>query len=69
MSDTTPESIGRLFRRISLPLAAGAALNQLNRAITAVIGLPFAYAIYRAASRGVRAAARIVYLLPIAVPP
>jgi predicted MFS family arabinose efflux permease len=37
VSDTTPESIGRLFRRISLPLAAGAALNQLNRAITAVI--------------------------------
>ncbi|WP_337875027.1 MFS transporter [Elioraea sp.] len=37
MSGTVPESVGRLFRRISLPLAAGAALNQLNRAITAVI--------------------------------
>ncbi|WP_439580321.1 MFS transporter [Elioraea sp.] len=37
MSADAPESIGRLFRRISLPLAAGAALNQLNRAITAVI--------------------------------
>lgn len=37
MSGTAPESVGRLFRRISLPLAAGAALNQLNRAITAVI--------------------------------
>lgn len=37
MSGSAPESIGRLFRRISLPLAAGAALNQLNRAITAVI--------------------------------
>ncbi|HEX6977980.1 MAG TPA: ABC transporter permease subunit [Alphaproteobacteria bacterium] len=37
--------------------------------VGAVIGLPLAYAIYRAASRGVRAAARILYLLPIAVPP
>lgn len=37
MSGAGAESIGRLFRRISLPLAAGAALNQLNRAITAVI--------------------------------
>ncbi|MCS6853542.1 MAG: MFS transporter [Elioraea sp.] len=31
-------SIWPTFRRISLPLAAGAGLNQLNRAITAVIG-------------------------------
>jgi putative spermidine/putrescine transport system permease protein len=38
-------------------------------ALNALIGVPFAYAIYRTASRGVRAAARIVYLLPIAVPP
>lgn len=38
-------------------------------AIGAAVGVPLAYAIYRAASRGVRAAARIVYLLPIAVPP
>lgn len=37
--------------------------------VNALIGLPLAYAIYRAASRGVRVAARIVYLLPIAVPP
>lgn len=37
--------------------------------IDALIGLPLAYAIYGAASRGVRAAARILYLLPIAVPP
>jgi putative spermidine/putrescine transport system permease protein len=54
------------FRRafwVSLQVAAATCL------VTAVIGLPFAYAIYRAASRGVRAAARIVYLLPIAVPP
>jgi len=41
----------------------------LTCVIAALIGLPLAYAIYRAASRGVRAAARIVYLLPIAVPP
>lgn len=38
-------------------------------AVDALIGLPLAYAIYGAASRGVRAAARILYLLPIAVPP
>lgn len=37
--------------------------------VNALIGLPLAYAIYGAASRGVRAAARILYLLPIAVPP
>lgn len=37
--------------------------------LASLIGVPLAYAIYRAASRGVRAAARIVYLLPIAVPP
>lgn len=36
---------------------------------TALIGLPLAYAIYGTASRGVRAAARIVALLPVAVPP
>lgn len=54
------------FRRafwVSLQVAA------LTCAIGAAIGLPLAYAIYRAASRGVRAAARILYLLPIAVPP
>lgn len=32
------DTIWPAFRRISLPLAAGAGLNQLNRAITAVIG-------------------------------
>ncbi|WP_291297480.1 MFS transporter [Elioraea sp.] len=40
MSTAAPDpapSIGRLFVTISLPLAAGAALNQLNRAVTAVI--------------------------------
>lgn len=41
----------------------------LTCAVCALVGLPLAYAIYHAASRGVRAAARIVYLLPIAVPP
>ena len=54
------------FRRafwISLQVAAATCV------VGAVIGLPLAYAIYRAASRGVRAAARILYLLPIAVPP
>lgn len=38
-------------------------------AICALIGAPMAYAIHSAAGRGVRFAARIVYLLPIAVPP
>jgi putative spermidine/putrescine transport system permease protein len=41
----------------------------LTCVIGTVVGLPLAYAIYRAASQKVRAAARIVYLLPIAVPP
>ena len=35
----------------------------------AVVGVPLAYAIYGTAARGVRIAARTVYLLPIAVPP
>jgi putative spermidine/putrescine transport system permease protein len=54
------------FRRafqVSLTVAASTCV------VNALIGLPLAYAIYRAASRGVRAAARIVYLLPVAVPP
>jgi putative spermidine/putrescine transport system permease protein len=38
-------------------------------AVTAAIGLPLAYAIYSAASRGVRVAARVLYLLPVAAPP
>ncbi len=33
-----------------------------------IIGAPLAYAVFRAASRGVKLAARIVYLLPIAAP-
>lgn len=52
-------------RAFWVSLAVAAATCFLN----VLIGVPFAYAIYRAASRGVRAAARIVYLLPIAVPP
>lgn len=48
---------------VSLGVAAATCVLNI------LIGVPFAYAIYRAASRGVRAAARIVYLLPIAVPP
>lgn len=38
-------------------------------AIDVCVGMPLAYAIYRTASRGVRVAAGIVFLLPIAVPP
>ena len=41
----------------------------LTCVIGAVVGTPLAYAVYRAASQKVRAASRIVYLLPIAVPP
>jgi predicted MFS family arabinose efflux permease len=37
-TQAAPASVGRLFLAISLPLSAGAALNQLNRAVTAVIG-------------------------------
>ena len=48
---------------VSLQVAAATCVLNI------VIGLPCAYAIYRAASGGVRAAARVVYLLPIAVPP
>lgn len=55
-------SFRRAFR-VSLEVAVSTCI------ICVVIGLPLAYAIYRAASRGVRAAARVVYLLPIAVPP
>jgi len=54
------------FRRafwVSLEVAVATCLA------CAAIGLPLAYAIYKAGSRGVRAAARIIYLLPIAVPP
>lgn len=38
-------------------------------AICALVGAPLAYAIFTASNRGIRFAARIVYLLPIAVPP
>jgi len=41
----------------------------LTCVIGAIVGTPLAYAIYRAASQRVRAASRIIYLLPIAVPP
>ncbi|MFQ3622084.1 MAG: MFS transporter [Acetobacteraceae bacterium] len=37
MSTAGGGSVARLFLRVSLPLAAGAGLNQLNRAVTAVI--------------------------------
>lgn len=37
--------------------------------VTSVLAVPLAYALYRSASRGAMLAARIVFLLPIAVPP
>ena len=54
-------SFTRAFRTSLLVVTYTSALNLL-------IGLPLAYAIYMAASRGVKLAARIVVLLPIAVP-
>jgi len=54
------------FRRalvVSLEVAAATCL------VTTLIGLPLAYGIYGAGSRGVRAAGRLIALLPIAVPP
>jgi len=54
------------FRRafwVSLQVCAGVCL------VDVIVGLPLAYAIYRASSRSVRIATRIVYLLPVAVPP
>jgi putative spermidine/putrescine transport system permease protein len=38
-------------------------------AVTTLIAVPFAYAIHSAAHRQIRAATRIIYLLPIAAPP
>lgn len=38
-------------------------------AVNAALGVPLAYAIFSAAGRGVRLAVRLLYLLPIAVPP
>src|SRR5690606_15221388 len=38
-------------------------------ALTAVLALPLAYALYSSARAGVRAAVRLVALLPIAAPP
>jgi putative spermidine/putrescine transport system permease protein len=54
------------FRRaflVSLEVAAATCV------VTALLGLPLANTIYSAGSRGVRAAARLIALLPIAVPP
>ncbi|MCZ7656850.1 MAG: ABC transporter permease subunit [Xanthobacteraceae bacterium] len=44
-------------------------VSLLTCLIGTIVGTPLAYAVYRAASRGVRTASRVVYLLPIAVPP
>jgi len=54
------------FRRafiVSLEVVA------LTCAICTLVAVPLAYAIHQSASRGVRAATRLVALLPIAVPP
>jgi putative spermidine/putrescine transport system permease protein len=53
----------RLAFWVSLTVAGAACVAG------AVLCVPLAYAIHHAASRGVRAAARIAYLLPIAAPP
>ena len=66
---------GRWYRDVALdPSFRRAFLSSL--AVVAVtcaaclaIGLPLAYAVFRAQSRSVRALARILYQLPVALPP
>jgi putative spermidine/putrescine transport system permease protein len=54
------------FRRA---FASSLAVVAITCAACAVIGLPLAYAVFRAESRRVRAFARVLYQLPIALPP
>jgi putative spermidine/putrescine transport system permease protein len=54
------------FRRA---FASSLTVAAIACASCAAIGLPLAYAIYRARSPRVRAAARVLYQLPVAMPP
>jgi putative spermidine/putrescine transport system permease protein len=54
------------FRRA---FASSLAVVAITCAACAVIGLPLAYAVFRAENRRVRAFARVLYQLPIALPP
>lgn len=54
------------FRRA---FATSLTVALATAAIDVAVGLPLAWAIHKAARRGVRLAARLVTLLPIAVPP
>src|SRR5437667_6593521 len=53
------------FRRAFLSSLAVAAITCIS---CAAIGLPLAYAVFRAASRRVRALSRVLYQLPVALP-
>jgi putative spermidine/putrescine transport system permease protein len=44
-------------------------VSALTCALAALVGVPLAYALNSAAHRGLKVAMRVVYLLPIAVPP
>jgi putative spermidine/putrescine transport system permease protein len=54
------------FRRAFGPSLAGVGLTCAS---CAAIGLPLAYAVFRAGSARVRALARVLYQLPVALPP
>ena len=54
------------FRRA---FVASLSVAAITIAACVAIGLPLAYAVYRAGSRRVRALARILYQLPVALPP
>ena len=54
------------FRRA---FAASLAVVTITCAACAAIGLPLAYAVFRAESRRVRALARVLYQMPVALPP
>jgi putative spermidine/putrescine transport system permease protein len=54
------------FRRA---FVASLAVTGIACVVCAVTGLPLAYAIFRARSRAVRSLARVLYQLPVALPP
>src|SRR6266436_3858564 len=54
------------FRRA---FGASLAVVALTCAACAAIGLPLAYAVFRAESARVRAFARVLYQMPVALPP
>lgn len=67
----TGQWYAQLWQDRSFRLAFATSLQVAGATVVlcALIGAPLAYAVASAASRGVRLAARIVYLLPVAAPP